>query len=146
MKQTNRRVFMMQVALGGTALAATQAMAQALVNEKDAQATALGYAADATKVKNAKYAAGQKSARTAPCSKVKLAMQPVVALCLQASKCPAMAGALLTPRRPKRSALSAARHLPWGCPQKASARWLFFGPQSLLQQDDGGAARDRRRP
>ena len=33
MKQTNRRVFMMQVALGGTALATQQAMAQALVNE-----------------------------------------------------------------------------------------------------------------
>ena len=31
MKQTNRRVFMMQVALGGTALAATQVMAQAMV-------------------------------------------------------------------------------------------------------------------
>jgi hypothetical protein len=29
MKQTNRRVFMMQVALGGSALAAQQAMAQA---------------------------------------------------------------------------------------------------------------------
>ncbi len=60
MKQTNRRVFMMQVALGGTALAATQAMAQAMVNEKDPQAAALAYAADATKVKNPKYAAGQK--------------------------------------------------------------------------------------
>ena len=58
MKQTNRRVFMMQVALGGTALAATQAMAQAMVNEKDPQAAALAYAADATKVKNPKYAAG----------------------------------------------------------------------------------------
>ena len=30
MKQTNRRVFMMQVALGGTALAAQQALAQAM--------------------------------------------------------------------------------------------------------------------
>lgn len=65
MKQTNRRVFMMQVALGGTALAATQAMAQAMVNEKDPQATALAYAADASKVKNPKYAAGQKCSNCA---------------------------------------------------------------------------------
>jgi uncharacterized protein YcfJ len=65
MKQTNRRVFMMQVALGGSALAATQAMAQAMVNEKDPQAAALAYAADATKVKNPKYAAGQKCSNCA---------------------------------------------------------------------------------
>jgi hypothetical protein len=63
MKQTNRRVFMMQVALGSTALAAQQAMAQAMVNEKDPQAAALGYAADTTKVdakKFPKHAAAQK--------------------------------------------------------------------------------------
>jgi hypothetical protein len=63
MKQTNRRVFMMQVALGGTALAAQQALAQAMVNEKDPQAAALGYAADTTKVdakKFPKHAAAQK--------------------------------------------------------------------------------------
>ena len=63
MKQTNRRVFMMQVALGGTALAAQQALAQAMVNEKDPQAAALGYAADTTKVdakKFPKHAASQK--------------------------------------------------------------------------------------
>ena len=63
MKHTNRRVFMMQVALGGTALAAQQAMAQAMVNEKDSQAAALGYAADTTKVdakKFPKHAAAQK--------------------------------------------------------------------------------------
>ena len=65
MSQTNRRVFMMQVALGGTALASTQAMAQAMVNEKDPQAAALAYAADATKVKNPKYAAGQKCSNCA---------------------------------------------------------------------------------
>ena len=63
MKQTNRRVFMMQVALGSTALSAQQAMAQAMVNEKDPQAAALGYAADTTKVdakKFPKHAASQK--------------------------------------------------------------------------------------
>lgn len=72
MKQTNRRVFMMQVALGGTALAAqqamAQAMAQAMVNEKDPQATALGYAADTTKVdakKFPKHAAAQKCSNCA---------------------------------------------------------------------------------
>lgn len=45
----------------GTALA-SQAHAQAMVAESDAQAAALGYKADATKVdktKQAKYAAGQ---------------------------------------------------------------------------------------
>ncbi len=64
MKSANRRVFMMQVALGGTALAAaSSASAQAMVNEKDAQAVSLGYAADTTKVdakKFPKHAAAQK--------------------------------------------------------------------------------------
>lgn len=64
MKSANRRVFMMHVALGGTALAAaSSAFAQAMVNEKDAQAVSLGYAADTTKVdakKFPKHAAAQK--------------------------------------------------------------------------------------
>ena len=63
MKQSNRRIFMMQVAVGGTALLAQQAMAQAMVNEKDPQAAALGYAADTTKVdakKFPKHAPAQK--------------------------------------------------------------------------------------
>jgi hypothetical protein len=64
MKSANRRVFMMQVALGGSALtAAAAASAQAMVNEKDAQAVSLGYAADTTKVdakKFPKHAAAQK--------------------------------------------------------------------------------------
>ena len=64
MKSTNRRVFMMQVAAGGTALAAAaSASAQAMVNEKDAQAVSLGYSADSTKVdakKFPKHAASQK--------------------------------------------------------------------------------------
>ena len=39
---SNRRVFMMQVALGGSALtAASAASAQAMVSEKDAQAASL---------------------------------------------------------------------------------------------------------
>ena len=58
---TTRRVFMMTVAAGGATLA-TGAPAQAKLDEKDPQAVALGYFADATKVdtkKYPKYAAGQ---------------------------------------------------------------------------------------
>ena len=65
MKQSfgSRRIFLIQTATValGTALA-SQAHAQAMVAESDAQAAALGYKADATKVdktKQAKYAAGQ---------------------------------------------------------------------------------------
>ncbi|RPH40004.1 MAG: iron permease [Burkholderiales bacterium] len=61
---SNRRVFMMNVAAGGATLATltTGARAQAKLDEKDPQAVALGYVADATKVdakKYPKYAAGQ---------------------------------------------------------------------------------------
>jgi len=59
----NRRVFMMQSLVGCAAVgSALQARAQTMVAETDAQATALGYKADATKVdksKQPKYAAGQ---------------------------------------------------------------------------------------
>jgi hypothetical protein len=63
--QTNRRTFIMTVAAAGTGLAAAQAMAQAKLDEKDAQAVALGYVSDATKADKAKYkqyAAGQACA------------------------------------------------------------------------------------
>lgn len=60
---TNRREFIVQLSLGGTALVAGNAMAAApMVVETDAQAKALGYVADATKadkVKYPKYAAPQ---------------------------------------------------------------------------------------
>lgn len=59
MKHTNRRVFFIQAAAGASALAATQVLAQAavpMVNEKDAAAAGLGYAADTTKVDAKKYA------------------------------------------------------------------------------------------
>ena len=53
---SNRRVFMLQVSLGGGVLLAGNAMAQgAMLAETDAQATALGYKADASKVDKAKY-------------------------------------------------------------------------------------------
>lgn len=56
-----RRVFLMTVA-GSTVAAGTLAHAQSLLDEKDAQAVALGYVADATRVDTKKYpkfAAGQ---------------------------------------------------------------------------------------
>jgi hypothetical protein len=62
-----RRTFLMTVAVGGTAFASF-AQTQPMVAEKDAQATALGYVADATKAdtkKFPKYAAGQKCASCA---------------------------------------------------------------------------------
>ncbi|MBC7608135.1 MAG: high-potential iron-sulfur protein [Polaromonas sp.] len=58
MKQTNRRVFMLHVVAGSSALAASSVMAQAaapMVNEKDPQAVGLAYAADTTKVDAKKY-------------------------------------------------------------------------------------------
>lgn len=62
-----RRVFLMSLAASGAVLA-TGAQAQALVDEKDAQAVALGYVADAARVdakKFPKFAAGQNCANCA---------------------------------------------------------------------------------
>jgi len=56
-----RRVFLMTLAASGAALA-TRAQAQALVDEKNPQAVALGYVADAKRVdvkKFPKFVAGQ---------------------------------------------------------------------------------------
>ena len=71
MQSSNRRVFMMQVAAGSTVLAAGAAVAQGapLVNEKDAQAVALGYAADSSKVDQKKF---PKHAATQQCSNCQL--------------------------------------------------------------------------
>lgn len=56
MSQNNRRVFLMQVAACGSVLAAGAAQAQAAkVEEKDAQAVALGYVADTTKADKKKF-------------------------------------------------------------------------------------------
>ena len=57
----DRRVFMLTLASSGAVLA-TGAQAQVMVDEKDPQAAALGYVADAKRVdtkKFPKYAAGQ---------------------------------------------------------------------------------------
>lgn len=66
---TNRRVFIAQLSLGGTALLAGSAMAAApMLAESDAQAKALGYVADAAKADKAKFpkfAAGQNCANCA---------------------------------------------------------------------------------
>lgn len=65
----NRRVFMLQaVTATGVILVTREASAQAMVSESDAQATALGYKADAAKVdkaKNPKFAANQNCANCA---------------------------------------------------------------------------------
>jgi hypothetical protein len=56
MSNTNRRIFLMQLAAGSTVLAATQAQAQAArVDEKDPQAMALGYVHDTTKADTKKF-------------------------------------------------------------------------------------------
>ena len=62
-----RRVFLITLAASGAALA-TRAQAQALVDEKDPQAVALGYVADAKRVdvkKYPKFVAGQNCANCA---------------------------------------------------------------------------------
>jgi hypothetical protein len=59
---TSRRRFIQIVPLAGAALLAARTASAQLVGEKDPQAAALGYVADATKVDKAKfktYAAGQ---------------------------------------------------------------------------------------
>jgi len=58
MSSSNRRVFMLQVAAGGSALALAKvahAQAAPMLSEKDPQAVALAYAADSTKVDAKKY-------------------------------------------------------------------------------------------
>ncbi len=67
MAQVSRRVFFFTVAATGAALG-TAAQAQAKLDEKDPQAVALGYVADAAKVdkkKFPKFAAGQHCANCA---------------------------------------------------------------------------------
>ncbi len=57
MSTSSRRVFMLQVIAGTSTLVAANAMAEAspMVAEADAQAAALGYKADSTKVDAKKY-------------------------------------------------------------------------------------------
>ncbi len=70
MKQTTRRIFMMQVAAGSSVLVASGAMAQAAaakLDEKDPQAVALGYAADTTKVDAKKYTKHKAEQKCSAC-------------------------------------------------------------------------------
>lgn len=67
MSQTNRRVFLMQVAAAGTALAATQAHAQAKLDEKDPQAVGLGYVADTAKADAKKFPKHAKDQKCSNC-------------------------------------------------------------------------------
>jgi hypothetical protein len=55
MHKNGRRGFMMTVAAAGAGLATGQVFAQATLAETDAQAAALGYKADTTKVDKAKF-------------------------------------------------------------------------------------------
>ena len=64
-----QRLFLMTLAASGAAIA-TRAQAQALVDEKDAEAAVSGYVSDAKRVhakKYPKFAAGQNCANGAPC-------------------------------------------------------------------------------
>ena len=84
---TNRREFVINISLGSTAVFAGQAFAQApMLAETDAQATALGYKADTTKVDAKKF---PKHAATQLCNNCALyAGKPTDA----ASGCPLFAG------------------------------------------------------
>ncbi len=67
-RNIQRRVFLMTVAASGASLSAGHAMAQVAVDEKDAQAAALGYVAEAKRVdakKYPKFATGQNCANCA---------------------------------------------------------------------------------
>lgn len=66
----NRRFFMLQVAAGSAALSlarVAQAQGAPMVNETDAQAVALGYAADTSKVDQKKYPKHAASQNCAGC-------------------------------------------------------------------------------
>ena len=65
---THRRSFMMQAAACGALLGSSQVMAQAAkLDEKDAQAVALAYVADTTKVDQKKYAKHEASQKCGNC-------------------------------------------------------------------------------
>ncbi len=87
---STRRVFMLHALAGaGAAVWATQAEAQAALAETDAQAVALGYKADTTKVDKAKY---PKHAATQLCNNCALyAGKPTDA----AAACPLFPGKLV---------------------------------------------------
>ncbi len=68
MSISTRRVFILQVAACGTALSAGSAYAQAKVDEKDAQAVALGYVADTAKADSKKFPKHSKDQKCNNCA------------------------------------------------------------------------------
>ena len=68
MTTSNRRVFIMSLVAGSSVLAATTVRAQAVLAETDAQAVALGYRADTTKVDAKKFPKHEASQNCANCS------------------------------------------------------------------------------
>jgi hypothetical protein len=92
MSQSNRRTFLLQVAACGSALAATQAQAQAAkVDEKDAQAVALGYVSDTAKADAKKFPKHAKDQKCANCALYQ--GKPADA----AGPCPLFAGKVVVP-------------------------------------------------
>lgn len=67
MNKTSRRTFMLTLAAGSSALAATSAQAQAKVDEKDPTAVALGYVADTAKADQKKYPKHEASQKCGNC-------------------------------------------------------------------------------
>ena len=66
---TTRREFVIQLSVGAAALTAGQAVfAQAMVDEKDPQAAALGYKADTTKVDAKKFASHKPDQQCGNCA------------------------------------------------------------------------------
>ena len=68
MMASNRRVFLMTLAAGSSALAAGAAMAQAKLDEKDPTAAALGYVADSAKADKKKYPKHDVAQKCSNCS------------------------------------------------------------------------------
>jgi High potential iron-sulfur protein len=84
-----RRTFVITAVACGSALATGLVNAQAKLDEKDAQAVALGYAADTTKVDNKKYA---KHTNEQKCSNCQLYAGKATDA---AAACPLFAGKLV---------------------------------------------------
>ncbi|NBO40948.1 MAG: twin-arginine translocation pathway signal protein [Betaproteobacteria bacterium] len=66
---TSRREFVIQLSVGSAALlAGSQVFAQAMVDEKDGQAAALGYKADSSKVDGKKFASHKPEQNCGNCA------------------------------------------------------------------------------
>jgi hypothetical protein len=69
---TTRRIFLLQIAVSGTAAMAATVVPPAgpagMVNEKDATATALGYVADTTKADQKKFPAHVAAQKCSACA------------------------------------------------------------------------------